>query len=175
MLGVTGTGGSGKSSLVDELVLRFLADFPERTLAVLSVDPTKRRTGGALLGDRIRMNTLGSDRVFMRSLATRPGPPRAVRSHRAGDRLCQGAGVDLIVVESSGIGQARHRDRRRRDLSLYVMTPEYGAAMQLEKIDMLDYADVVAVNKFDRAAGARRAARRAQAVPALSQPLRRAA
>jgi methylmalonyl-CoA mutase len=150
VLGSTGTGGAGKSSLTDELVLRFLADFPDLTIALLSVDPTKRKTGGALLGDRIRLNALGSDRVFMRSLATRQAH-RALSAH-IGDaiRICQAAGFDLILVESSGIGQADSEIVDVADLSLYVMTPEYGAAMQLEKIDMLDYADFVAINKFDR-------------------------
>jgi methylmalonyl-CoA mutase len=150
VLGLTGTGGSGKSSVTDELVLRFLADFPEMTIAILSVDPTKRKTGGALLGDRIRLNSLGSDRVFMRSLATRQAH-RALSAHiERSIGLCQAAGFDLILVESSGIGQADSEIVDISDLSLYVMTPEYGAAMQLEKIDMLDYADFVAINKFDR-------------------------
>jgi len=150
ILGATGTGGAGKSSLTDELVLRFLTDFPELKIAILSVDPTKRKTGGALLGDRIRLNALGSDRVFMRSLATRQAH-RALSAHIADSiRICQAAGFDLILVESSGIGQADTEIVDVADLSLYVMTPEYGAAMQLEKIDMLDYADFVAINKFDR-------------------------
>jgi methylmalonyl-CoA mutase len=150
VLGTTGTGGAGKSSLTDELVLRFLADYPELTIAILSVDPTKRRTGGALLGDRIRLNALGSDRVFMRSLATRQAH-RALSKHiESSIAVCQAAGFDLVIVESSGIGQADSEIVDISDLSLYVMTPEYGAAMQLEKIDMLDYADFVAINKFDR-------------------------
>lgn len=150
VLGTTGTGGAGKSSLTDELVLRFLADNPATTIALLSVDPTKRRTGGALLGDRIRMNALGSDRVYMRSLATRQAH-RALSQHIGQSiAICQAAGFDLIIVESSGIGQADSEIVDISDLSLYVMTPEYGAAMQLEKIDMLDYADFVAINKFDR-------------------------
>ncbi len=150
VLGATGTGGAGKSSLTDELVLRFLADFPELKIAVLSVDPTKRKTGGALLGDRIRLNSLGSERVFMRSLATRQAH-RALSQHiEESIRICQGAGFDLVIVESSGIGQADSEIVDVSDVSLYVMTPEYGAAMQLEKIDMLDYADLVAINKFDR-------------------------
>ncbi len=150
ILGATGTGGAGKSSLTDELVLRFLADFPDLKIAILSVDPTKRKTGGALLGDRIRLNSLGSDRVFMRSLATRQAH-RALSAHIAESvRICQTAGFGLILVESSGIGQADTEIVDVADLSLYVMTPEYGAAMQLEKIDMLDYADFVAINKFDR-------------------------
>ena len=150
VLGITGTGGAGKSSLTDELVLRFLADDPERTIAILSIDPTKRKTGGALLGDRIRLNALASDRVFMRSLATRQAH-RALSQHIVqAIAICQAAGFDLVLVESSGIGQADSEIVDISDLSLYVMTPEYGAAMQLEKIDMLDYADFVAINKFDR-------------------------
>ena len=150
VLGITGTGGAGKSSLTDELVLRFLADHPVRTIAILSVDPTKRKTGGALLGDRIRLNVLGSDRVFMRSLATRQAHRALTQNIDESIFLCQSAGFDLIIVESSGIGQADSEIVDISDLSLYVMTPEYGAAMQLEKIDMLDYADFVAINKFDR-------------------------
>jgi len=150
VLGITGTGGAGKSSVTDELVLRFLADFPALTIAILSVDPTKRKTGGALLGDRIRLNSLGSDRVFMRSLATRQAH-RALSAHiERSIALCRAAGFDLVLVESSGIGQADSEIVDISDLSLYVMTPEYGAAMQLEKIDMLDFADFVAINKFDR-------------------------
>ncbi len=149
VLGITGTGGAGKSSLTDELVRRFLADFPEQSVAVLSVDPTKRRTGGALLGDRIRMNVLGSERVYMRSLATRQAHRALSENIERSIALCRAAGFDLIIVESSGIGQADTEIVDVADLSLYVMTPEYGAPMQLEKIDMLDYADFVAINKFD--------------------------
>ena len=150
VLGITGTGGAGKSSVTDELVLRFLADFPALTIAILSVDPTKRKTGGALLGDRIRLNSLGSDRVFMRSLATRQAH-RALSAHiERSIGLCRAAGFGLVLVESSGIGQADSEIVDVSDVSLYVMTPEYGAAMQLEKIDMLDFADFVAINKFDR-------------------------
>jgi methylmalonyl-CoA mutase len=150
VLGISGTGGSGKSSLTDELVLRFLADLPEIRIAILSVDPTKRKTGGALLGDRIRMNVLDSDRVFMRSLATRQAHRVLSANIGASIGVCQNAGFDLIIVESSGIGQADSEIVDISDISIYVMTPEYGAAMQLEKIDMLDYADLVAINKFDR-------------------------
>jgi methylmalonyl-CoA mutase len=150
VLGTTGTGGAGKSSLTDELVLRFLADYPKATIAILSVDPTKRKTGGALLGDRIRLNSLASERVFMRSLATRQAHRALSRHIEQSIGICKGAGFDLIIVESSGIGQADSEIVDIADLSLYVMTPEYGAAMQLEKIDMLDYADFVAINKFDR-------------------------
>ncbi len=149
VVGITGTGGAGKSSLTDELVRRFLIDCPERTVAILAVDPTKRRTGGALLGDRIRMNSLG-DRVYMRSLATRQAH-RTLSAHmRAAIDVCVDAGFDLVIVESAGAGQADSEIADLSDLSVYVMTPEYGAAMQLEKIDMLDFADFVAINKFDR-------------------------
>jgi methylmalonyl-CoA mutase len=150
VVGVTGTGGAGKSSLTDELVRRFLIDCPGRTVAILAVDPTKRRTGGALLGDRIRMNSLGSDRVYMRSLATRQAH-RTLSAHmHAAIDVCVDAGFDLVIVESAGAGQADSEIADLADLSVYVMTPEYGAAMQLEKIDMLDFADLVAINKFDR-------------------------
>jgi methylmalonyl-CoA mutase len=150
VLGVTGTGGAGKSSLVDELVRRFLADFPDKTVAVLSIDPSRKRSGGALLGDRIRMNAIHDRRVYMRSLATRAA--NAAVSAHLGDALlvCQAAGYDLCIVETSGIGQSGTEITEHADLSLYVMTAEYGAASQLEKIDMLDYADVVAINKFDK-------------------------
>jgi len=150
VLGTTGTGGAGKSSLTDELVLRFIADNPELKIAIISIDPTKRKTGGALLGDRIRLNALGSDRVFMRSLATRQAHRALSANIEQSIAICQAAGYDLVIVESSGIGQADSEIIDISDLSLYVMTPEYGAAMQLEKIDMLDYADLVAINKFDR-------------------------
>ena len=150
VLGVTGTGGSGKSSLVDELVRRYLSCAPAGRLAIISVDPSKRRTGGALLGDRIRVNAAGSPRVYMRSLATRastvglsPYVPQAVD-------ICKAAGYALVIIETPGIGQFGAEVVGHSDVSLYVMTPEYGAASQLEKIDMLDYADVVAINKFDR-------------------------
>ena len=150
VVGVTGTGGAGKSSLTDELVRRFLADFPDLAIAVLAVDPTKRRTGGALLGDRIRMNSLDSERVYMRSLATRQAH-RTLSAHmKAAIDVCAAAGFDLVIVESAGAGQADSEIADLADVSLYVMTPEYGAAMQLEKIDMLDFADLVAINKFDR-------------------------
>ncbi len=149
VLGITGTGGAGKSSLTDEIVRRFLTDYPTLSVAILSVAPTKRKTGGALLGDRIRMNVLGSDRVFMRSLATRQAHSALSSNIGRSIALCQAAGFGLIVVESSGIGQADTEIVDIADLSLYVMTPEYGAPMQLEKIDMLDYADFVAINKFD--------------------------
>jgi len=150
VLGVTGTGGAGKSSLVDELVRRFLRDFPEKTVGIVSVDPSKRRTGGALLGDRIRMNAIRCDRVFMRSLATRQSHA-AVSAHlRDAVDLLRAAAFDLVIVETSGIGQSDTEIVDYADLSLYVMTPDYGAATQLEKIDMLDFADVIALNKSDK-------------------------
>ena len=150
VLGITGTGGAGKSSLVDELVRRFLADFPEKKLAIISIDPSKRKTGGALLGDRIRMNSINHDRVYMRSMATRQAN-LALSSHvDDAVSILKVAGYDLVVVETSGIGQSDTMITEHSDVALYVMTPEYGAATQLEKIDMLDYADVVALNKFDK-------------------------
>jgi len=150
VLGITGTGGAGKSSLTDELVRRFLRDFPEKHLAILSVDPTRRRTGGALLGDRIRMNAIDSPRVYMRSLATRHS--RGELSAAIEDALCvlKAAGYDLIIVETSGIGQGDAGIVDICDLSLYVMTGEFGAPTQLEKIDMLDFADLVALNKMEK-------------------------
>jgi methylmalonyl-CoA mutase len=153
VIGVTGTGGAGKSSLTDELVLRFLESAPHGTVAVLSVDPTRPATGGALLGDRIRMNSLPHERAFMRSFATRGS--RGELSHALADavRFCRLAGFDWILVETSGIGQGDVGIRELADLAVYVMTPEFGAASQLEKIGMLDYADLVAINKFDRRGG----------------------
>jgi methylmalonyl-CoA mutase len=150
VLGVTGTGGAGKSSLVDELVRRFLADFGEKTVAVVSVDPSKRKSGGALLGDRIRMNAIQSDRVYMRSLATRQSNAAVSPHLRDAVDVVRAAGFDLVIVETSGIGQSDSEIVEYADVCLYVMTPEYGAATQLEKIDMLDFADVVALNKFDK-------------------------
>ncbi len=150
VVGITGTGGAGKSSLTDELVRRFLADFPDLTIAVLAIDPTKRRTGGALLGDRIRMNSLGSERVYMRSLATRQAHHTLSAATRAAIDVCVASGFGLVLVESAGAGQADSEIADLADQSVYVMTPEYGASMQLEKIDMLDFADLVAINKFDR-------------------------
>jgi methylmalonyl-CoA mutase len=151
ILGVTGTGGSGKSSLVDELIRRFLSDFSSATVAVVSVDPSRKRTGGALLGDRIRMNAVHDDRVYVRSLATRQS--NVALSQHAGDAIdvLGAAGYDLVIVETSGIGQSDTEITDHADVSLYVMTSEYGAATQLEKIDMLDFADLVAINKFDKA------------------------
>jgi methylmalonyl-CoA mutase len=150
VLGITGTGGAGKSSLTDELVRRLLDAFPDRTVAILSVDPSRRKTGGALLGDRIRMNAVRGPRAYMRSMATR-------RAHLAtaaavGDALLalQAAGFDLVILETAGIGQSDSEAVDLADLSLYVMTPEYGAPTQLEKIAMLDYADAIAINKCDK-------------------------
>ncbi|MCP4438232.1 MAG: methylmalonyl-CoA mutase family protein [Aureispira sp.] len=150
ILGVTGTGGAGKSSLVDELVRRFLIDFKDKTIAVISVDPSKRKTGGALLGDRIRMNAINSDRVYMRSLATRQSNLSVSKYIGDAVHILKAAGYDLIILETSGIGQSDTAITDFSDASLYVMTPEYGAATQLEKIDMLDFADLIALNKFDK-------------------------
>ncbi len=150
VLGITGTGGAGKSSLVDELVRRFLLDFKDKKIAVISVDPSKRKTGGALLGDRIRMNSIFSDRVYMRSLATRQSNLALSRYVKDAVDITKAAGFDLIILETSGIGQSDTEITDHSDLSLYVMTPEYGAATQLEKIDMLDFADIIALNKFDK-------------------------
>ncbi|MEN9724488.1 MAG: hypothetical protein RJB38_2474, partial [Pseudomonadota bacterium] len=153
VLGITGTGGAGKSSLIDELVRRFISDFPERSIAVISVDPSKRKTGGALLGDRIRMNSVDHPRVYMRSLATRQANLALSKHVRDALDTVQAAGFDLIILETSGIGQSDTEITEHSDVSLYVMTPEYGAATQLEKIDMLDFADVIALNKFDKRGG----------------------
>ncbi len=150
VLGITGTGGAGKSSLTDELIRRFLMDFPEKRIAVLSVDPTKRKTGGALLGDRIRMNSVANPRVYMRSLATREANLSLSKHIAPAIDVLKAAGFDLILLESSGIGQSDSEIVDHADLSLYVMTPEFGAATQLEKIDMLDFADIIAINKFDK-------------------------
>jgi len=149
VLGVTGTGGSGKSSLVDEIVRRFLVDFPQKTVAILSIDPTKRKTGGALLGDRIRMNAIHTPRVYMRSFATRQSNLALSRSVPESIDIVKAAGYDLVIVETSGIGQSDTEIVEHSDVSLYVMTADYGAATQLEKIDMLDFADIIALNKFD--------------------------
>ena len=150
VLGITGTGGAGKSSLVDELVRRFLLDFPEKNIAIISVDPSKRKTGGALLGDRIRMNSINSDKVYMRSLATRQSNLALSKHVKDAVDILKAAAFDLIILETSGIGQSDTEITDHSDVSLYVMTPEYGAATQLEKIDMLDFADVIAINKFDK-------------------------
>ena len=150
VLGITGTGGAGKSSLVDELVRRFLVDFPKKEIAIVSVDPSKRKTGGALLGDRIRMNAIKNDRVYMRSLATRQSNLALSKHVSHAISVLQEAKYDLIILETSGIGQSDTEITEHSDISLYVMTPEYGAATQLEKIDMLDFADLIALNKFDK-------------------------
>ncbi|MBR9757263.1 MAG: methylmalonyl-CoA mutase [Algicola sp.] len=150
VLGITGTGGAGKSSLVDELVRRFLIDFPEKTIGIVSVDPSKRKTGGALLGDRIRMNAINSPRVYMRSLATRQANLALSKYVNEAVEILKAAEYDIIILETSGIGQSDTEILEHSDVSLYVMTPEFGAATQLEKIDMLDFADLVAINKFDK-------------------------
>src|SRR5882724_2888135 len=151
VLGVTGTGGAGKSSLTDELVRRFRLDQgPDLGIAVLSVDPTRRKTGGALLGDRIRMNAIHGGRTFMRSLATRETGSELSAAIGGAVAACKAAGYELIIVETAGIGQGDAAIVPLSDVTLYVMTPEFGAASQLEKIDMLDFADFVAINKFDR-------------------------
>ena len=151
ILGITGTGGAGKSSLTDELVRRFLMDFTDKRIAIISVDPSKRKTGGALLGDRIRMNAIHNPRVFMRSVATRQSNAAISTSINAMIPILKIADYDLIIIETAGIGQSGSEITDIADVSLYVMTPEFGAATQLEKIDMIDYADVIALNKFDKA------------------------
>ncbi|GEP89426.1 methylmalonyl-CoA mutase [Chitinophaga terrae (ex Kim and Jung 2007)] len=151
VLGITGTGGAGKSSVTDELVRRYLNQFTDKTIAVISVDPSKKKTGGALLGDRIRMNSIHHPRAYMRSLATRESD-KAISEHiQEAIDICKLASFDFIILETSGIGQSDTAITDYCDVSLYVMTPEYGAASQLEKINMLDYADVIAINKFDKA------------------------
>ena len=151
ILGITGTGGAGKSSVSDEIVRRFLNFYPDKTIAVISVDPSRKKTGGALLGDRIRMNSIHHPRAYMRSLATRESD-KALSSHvEEALNICKAAGYDFIILESAGVGQADASILDYCDVSMYVMTPEYGAASQLEKINMLDYADIVCINKFDKA------------------------
>jgi methylmalonyl-CoA mutase len=150
VLGITGTGGAGKSSMIDEIIRRFLLDFKDKDMAVISVDPSKRKTGGALLGDRIRMNSLVSSRVYMRSLATRQSYLALSKHIQQAVNILKAAGFDLIILETSGIGQSDTEIVDHADVSLYIMTPEFGAASQLEKIDMLDFADVIAINKFDK-------------------------
>jgi methylmalonyl-CoA mutase len=150
VIGITGTGGAGKSSVTDELVRRFRLDDPQRRIALVAIDPSKRKTGGALLGDRIRMNAIDGSQVFMRSLATR-GSAREIPAYLPDIvGACKAAGYHLVIVETPGIGQGDAGIVGRVDVALYVMTPEFGAASQLEKIDMLDFADLVAINKFDR-------------------------
>ena len=157
VLGITGTGGAGKSSMVDEIVRRFLIDFKDpangsagKTIGLISVDPSKRKTGGALLGDRIRMNAINNPRVYMRSLATRQSNLALSLYVKEAIQVLKAASYDLIIIETSGIGQSDTEILDHSDVSLYIMTPEYGAATQLEKIDMLDFADVIALNKFDK-------------------------
>jgi methylmalonyl-CoA mutase len=150
VLGITGTGGAGKSSVTDEIVRRYLNAFDDKTIAVISVDPSKKKTGGALLGDRIRMNSISSPRAYMRSLATRESDVALSQYVQEAIDICKAAGFDFIILESAGVGQSDVSILDYCDVSLYVMTPEYGAASQLEKINMLDYADVIAINKFDK-------------------------
>jgi methylmalonyl-CoA mutase len=151
VLGVTGTGGAGKSSVTDEVIRRFRLDQDDKlNIAVIAVDPSRRKSGGALLGDRIRMNALGGKTTFFRSLATREGGAEVSKALPGAIAACKAAGFDLVVVETAGIGQGGAAITEVADVSLYVMTPEYGAPSQLEKIDMLDFANVVAVNKYDR-------------------------
>ncbi|MBK7957905.1 MAG: methylmalonyl-CoA mutase family protein [Bacteroidetes bacterium] len=150
ILGITGTGGSGKSSLVDEIVRRFTFEFKDKNIGIISVDPSKRKTGGALLGDRIRMNAINSNQVYMRSLATRQSNLALSKYVGEAVNILRAANFDLIILETSGIGQSDTEIVDHSDCTLYVMTPEFGAASQLEKIDMLDFADIVAINKFDK-------------------------
>ena len=151
VLGITGTGGAGKSSVTDEIVRRFLNNFTDKTIAVISVDPSKKKTGGALLGDRIRMNAISHPRAYMRSLATREDNTALSAAVQEAIDICKSAGYDFIILESAGVGQSDASILDYCDVSMYVMTPEYGAASQLEKINMLDYADLVCINKFDKA------------------------
>ncbi len=150
VIGITGTGGAGKSSLIDELIIRFLQDIKDIKIAVISCDPSRRKTGGALLGDRIRMNSINSDRVYMRSLATRQSNSEISSVLADAIDVVKAAGFDLVIAETAGIGQGDSKIADLVDISLYVMTGEFGAATQLEKIDMLDYADLIAVNKFEK-------------------------
>lgn len=151
ILGITGTGGAGKSSVTDEIVRRFLNSHTNKTIAVISVDPSRKKTGGALLGDRIRMNAISHPRAYMRSMATRDDNAALSKTSKEAIDICKQAGFDLIILESAGVGQSDASIVDFVDVSVYVMTPEYGAASQLEKINMLDYADVICINKFDKA------------------------
>lgn len=151
VLGITGTGGAGKSSVTDEIVRRFLNNYTDKTIAVISVDPSKKKTGGALLGDRIRMNSISSPRAYMRSLATRESDKALSQYVSDAIEICKAENFDLIILESAGVGQSDASILEYCDVSMYVMTPEYGAPSQLEKINMLDYADVICLNKFDKA------------------------
>src|SRR5205823_2703729 len=150
VIGITGTGGAGKSSLTDELLGRLARQFPQAQIAVVAMDPTRRRSGGALLGDRIRMNSLSAENIFMRSLATRRAHLATAAVLKDVIELYKAAGFDLVIVETAGIGQSDTEIVDLVDLSLYVMTSEYGAASQLEKIDMLDYADFIVLNKAEK-------------------------
>lgn len=150
VIGITGTGGAGKSSLTDELVRRFVNQYPDKRMAILSIDPTKQKTGGALLGDRIRMNAIHHPNIYMRSLATRQSKTELSLAIREAIRIVQAAPFDLIVVETSGIGQGDAEITEISDVAMYVMTSEFGAPTQLEKIDMIDFADLIVINKFDR-------------------------
>ncbi|MBS1592268.1 MAG: methylmalonyl-CoA mutase family protein [Bacteroidetes bacterium] len=151
VLGITGTGGAGKSSVTDEIVRRYLNTFTDKTIAVISVDPSKKKTGGALLGDRIRMNSISHPRAYMRSLATRESDKALSEYVQEAIDICKQATYDFIILESAGVGQSDASILDYCNVSMYVMTPEYGAASQLEKINMLDYADVICINKFDKA------------------------
>src|SRR5690606_18365209 len=151
VLGITGTGGAGKSSVTDEIVRRYLHQFQDKTIAVISVDPSRKKTGGALLGDRIRMNAISHPRAYMRSLATRDDNTALSSYVKDAIAICKSENYDLVILESAGVGQSDASILDFCDVSMYVMTPEYGAASQLEKINMLDYADVVCINKFDKA------------------------
>lgn len=151
VLGITGTGGAGKSSVTDEIVRRFLNNYVDKSIAVISVDPSKKKTGGALLGDRIRMNALSSPRAYMRSLATRESDKALSQYVQEAIDICKEAEYDFIILESAGVGQSDASILDYVDISMYVMTPEYGAPSQLEKINMLDYADIICLNKFDKA------------------------
>ncbi|WML55309.1 methylmalonyl-CoA mutase family protein [Neobacillus sp. PS3-12] len=150
VIGITGTGGAGKSSLTDELIRRFINEIPEKKVAILSVDPTKQKTGGALLGDRIRMNAIFNPRVYMRSLATRSSKSELSLAIQDAVAVVKAAGYDLIIVETSGIGQGDAEITEICDVALYIMTSEFGAPTQLEKIDMIDFADLIVINKFER-------------------------
>src|SRR5690606_7411603 len=151
VLGITGTGGAGKSSVTDEIVRRYLQQFTDKSIAVISVDPSKKKTGGALLGDRIRMNAISHSRAYMRSLATRDDNTALSSYVQEAIDICKAENYDLVILESAGVGQSDASILEYCDVSMYVMTPEYGAASQLEKINMLDYADIVCINKFDKA------------------------
>ncbi|MGY0691162.1 fused isobutyryl-CoA mutase/GTPase IcmF [Virgibacillus sp. FSP13] len=150
VLGITGTGGAGKSSLTDELIRRFIHEIPDKKIAIISIDPTKRKTGGALLGDRIRMNAIFTDRVYMRSLATRDSRDELSKAIQDVIDVVRASGYDFIIVETSGIGQGNAAITDITDLSMYVMTAEFGAPSQLEKIDMIDFADFIVINKFEQ-------------------------